>query len=224
MKNKLTLLIALSSIITIILTFGAFNKPDSHKNENITNIEEIVDEETEPPSAVVTTTSTAITTTTTTITTTTTKPLERYPEARLIWDTMISWGWTPETCAGIMGNMMAEIGGGTLDLSRWDSNDGCGYGLIQWSDKRRSLIKRRYGNYPTISEQLVYMRDEMFGTNNTPRQIDEDILSVVLNENGKQTPESVAFMFALKFERCANPYKPYRKEYARKAYNYFMNK
>lgn len=77
-------------------------------------------------------------------------PTGEYPEAQLIWNTMISWGWTPETCAGIIGNMMAEIGGGTLNLSNWNSNGGCGYGLIQWTSGRRSTLKSRYGSYPTI--------------------------------------------------------------------------
>ena len=87
-------------------------------------------------------------------------PTGEYPEAQLIWDTMISWVWTAETCAGIIGNMMAEIGGGTLNLSNWNSNDGCGYGLIQWTSNRRSVLKSRYGSYPTIEQQLIFMRDE----------------------------------------------------------------
>ena len=217
MKNKLTLLIALSSIIAIILTFGIFNKPDSSQNENVINTEEVADES---PTTVVTTTTT---TTTTIITTTTTKSPEKYPEARLIWDTMISWGWTPETCAGIIGNMMAEVGGGTLDLSRWNSNGGCGYGLIQWTDERRSLIKSRYGDYPSISEQLIFMKDEMFGINSTTKQISDEVLNQVLNADGNQTPESIAFIFATHFERCAKQYRARRRGYARIAYDYFTN-
>ena len=100
-----------------------------------------------------------------------TLPTGEYPEAQLIWNTMISWGWAPETCAGIIGNMMAEIGGGTLDLSDWNSNGGCGYGLIQWTGSRRSLLKSRYGSYPNIEQQLIFMRDELFGTNSTRQQV-----------------------------------------------------
>ena len=151
-------------------------------------------------------------------------PTGEYPEAQLIWNTMISWGWTPETCAGIIGNMMAEIGGGTLDLSDWNSNGGCGYGLIQWTGTRRSTIKNRYGAYPTIAQQLVYMKDELFGTNDTCQQISANILSVIMNENGKQSPETIAFSFASNYERCARQYRERRKAYARIAYDYFMNK
>lgn len=151
-------------------------------------------------------------------------PTGNYPEAQLIWDTMISWGWAPETCAGIIGNMMAEIGGGTLDLSDWNSNGGCGYGLIQWTGGRRSLLKSRYGSYPNIEQQLIFMRDELFGTNNTRQQVSSSVLNRIMNTNGNETPESIAFCFASNYERCASRYRAKRQGYARIAYDYFMNK
>ena len=151
-------------------------------------------------------------------------PTGNYPEAQLIWDTMISWGWAPETCAGIIGNMMAEIGGGTLDLSDWNSNGGCGYGLIQWTGSRRSLLKSRYGSYPNIEQQLIFMRDELFGTNNTRQQVSSSVLNRIMNTNGNETPESIAFCFASNYERCASQYRARRQGYARIAYDYFMNK
>ena len=153
-----------------------------------------------------------------------TLPTGEYPEAQLIWNTMISWGWTPETCAGIIGNMMAEIGGGTLNLSNWNSNGGCGYGLIQWTSGRRSTIKGRYGSYPTIEQQLIFMRDELFGTNNTRQQVSSSVLNRIMNTNGNETPESIAFCFASNYERCVSRYRARRQEYARIAYDYFMNK
>ena len=143
-----------------------------------------------------------------------------YPEAQQVWETLLSWGWTPEVCAGIIGNIMAEIGGGTLDFSDWDSNGGCGYGMIQWIGNRRKLIKSRYGDSPNIAEQLEYMRDEMLGTNNTPRQISEKIYNKIMNAS---TPEEAAFLFATYFERCHENYRAMRRGYARRAYDYFMN-
>ena len=151
-------------------------------------------------------------------------PTGNYPEAQLIWNTMISWRWAPETCAGIIGNMMAEIGGGTLDLSDWNSNGGCGYGLIQWTGSRRSLLKSRYGSYPNIEQQLIFMRDELFGTNNTRQQVSSSVLNRIMNTNGNETPESIAFCFASNYERCASQYRARRQGYARIAYDYFMNK
>ena len=153
-----------------------------------------------------------------------TLPTGEYPEAQLIWDTMISWGWTAETCAGIIGNMMAEIGGGTLNLSNWNSNGGCGYGLIQWTGGRRSTLKSRYGSYPTIEQQLIFMRDELFGINNTRQQVSSSVLNKIMNTNGNESPESIAFCFASNYERCASRYRAKRQGYARIAYEYFMNK
>ena len=153
-----------------------------------------------------------------------TLPTGEYPEAQLIWDTMISWGWTAETCAGIIGNMMAEIGGGTLNLSNWNSNGGCGYGLIQWTSNRRSILKSRYGSYPTIEQQLIFMRDELFGINNTRQQVSSSVLDKIMNTNGNESPESIAFCFASNYERCASRYRAKRQGYARIAYEYFMSK
>ena len=153
-----------------------------------------------------------------------TTPIEidaEYPEATYIWNVLRSWGWSPETCAGIIGNMMAEVGGGTLDLSNWDANGGSGYGLIQWLNARRRLIKSRYGEYPTIDEQLEYMRDEMMGTNNTPWQFSNTAQynKVMYGE----TPEECAYAFACYFERCGESHRWIRRSYARTAYEYFMN-
>lgn len=151
-------------------------------------------------------------------------PSGKYPEAQLIWDIMEGWGWSPETRAGIIGNMMAEVGGGTLDLSNWDSNGGCGYGLIQWTSGRRDTIKRRYGSCPTIAEQLEYMKDELYGTHNTTQQVSDSTLSIIMNKNSQQSPEVIAYAFASYYERCASQYREQRKGYARIAYEYFMNK
>lgn len=145
--------------------------------------------------------------------------IEQYPEARQIWDTLTSWGWSAETAAGIIGNMMAEIGGGTLDLSRWNSDKGCGYGLCQWTAGRASGIKNRYGTYPNIDQQLQYMRDELLGENGVRSQVSEYERAQILQG---QSPEQVAYAFASYFERCGVNYRARRQGYARIAYDYFM--
>lgn len=113
---------------------------------------------------------------------------------------------------------MAEIGGGTLDLSRWDSDKGCGYGLIQWTSGRASMLKSKYGVYPNIEQQLQYMRDELLGEDGVRAQVTTAQKQQILN--GK-TPEDVAMAFASYFERCGKAYRARRQGYARIAYNYF---
>jgi hypothetical protein len=133
------------------------------------------------------------------------------------------FGWSEETCAGILGNMMAEIGGGTLNLNNWASDSSSGYGLIQWVGNRYSGIKTRYGNKPTVEQQLNYMRDELYGTNGVTQQVNTKELNIILNKSGSETPERIAYIFACYYERCVSYARAPRKGYARIAYDYFVD-
>ena len=150
-------------------------------------------------------------------------PAGDYPTATEIWNTLTSWGWSPETCAGIIGNMMAECGGQTLNLN-WASNGGSGFGLIQWMNGRYNLIMQLYGPLPSTQQQLAYMRDELFGSNGIKAQVSGDVLSVIMNYDGNQTPENIAMYFATYYERCASQYRAMRQGLARTAYEYFMSR
>lgn len=144
-----------------------------------------------------------------------------YPIATEVWLYMREeFGWNDEVCAGIMGNMMAEIAGGTLDFWHWDANGSSGYGMIQWIGSRRKGIEIRYGKEPSVKEQLLYMRDEMFGTNGVKQQISNSQLTAIME--GK-TPEQIAYDFARYFERCASYSYERRCGYARIAYEYFAD-
>lgn len=152
------------------------------------------------------------------------KQEQEYPEATFIWYYMKEeFGWSDETCAGIMGNMMAEVGGGTLSgLRNWDSCGSSGLGLIQWLGGRRSTIVARYGSVPTIEQQLLYMYDELHGTNGIGQQVGDKTLAIILNVDGTHTPEEIAFTFACYYERCAENHRAIRRPYARTAYEYFV--
>lgn len=144
-----------------------------------------------------------------------------YPEATAVWFYMKNnFGWSDIICAGIMGNIMAEIGGGTLNWSgKCLTDKRSGYGMFQWVDNRRKEIKNLYGDKPTMEQQLEFMYDELYGTDGATCQVSEEQLELILNGN---TPERVAHIFAIYFERCASySYGP-RKGYARIAYNYFV--
>jgi hypothetical protein len=149
--------------------------------------------------------------------------MNEYPIATKIWRIMKEeYGWSDELCAGIMGNMMAEVAGGTLKyLSRWDSNGDSGLGLIQWIGGRRKDICNKYGcQIPSIEQQLEFMRDEMFGTNGVRKQISDAQLDAIMNGN---SPEQITYDFARYFERCASYSYNRRRDYARIAYDYFVN-
>ena len=211
MKMKVTLLIALS--ITILCSFtllGAVEASAVPQEET---------EEVAPSTTVVTTTSI---TTTTVATTTTTKPVvvEKYADAKFVWDWLIARGWSEEAAAGVLGNLMAETGGRTLNLD-WDSEGGCGYGLFQWIGQRRVDLKAKYGVQPNIEQQLQFMVDELYGTDGVRIQVSAEQRNVILNS---ATPEECAYAFACYYERCHKNYRWFRRDLARTAYNYFTQK
>ena len=142
-----------------------------------------------------------------------------YPQATEAWIAMKTLGWSDETCAGIMGNLMVETGGYTLNLD-WDSNGSSGYGLVQWIGSRRDSIKAKYGVYPTIKEQVQFIYDELYGTDGVPVQVSDSQRDAIIYA---ETPEDAAYAFASYYERCASEYRAMRKEYAREAYSYFVD-
>ena len=55
-----------------------------------------------------------------------------YPAATQIWRYMKAQGWNDYVCAGIMGNLMTEVGGQTLDI-RYTLSSNSYYGMCQWN-------------------------------------------------------------------------------------------
>jgi hypothetical protein len=142
-----------------------------------------------------------------------------YPVATQVWQYMKNeFKWSDTVCAGIIGNMMAECGGCWTSDLHWQSNSSHGLGMIQWIGGRRNSIIKKYGNNPTVEEQLLFMRDELYGTNGVRRQVSEEQFNMIMNA---QTPEECAFAFATYYERCAEQYRAPRRGYAKRAYDYF---
>lgn len=79
---------------------------------------------------------------------------KEYPVACEVWRYLIeTCGYSESVTAGILGNMMAECGGHTLDL-QWNIYNSTGhYGLVQWSPKYHESIMGA-----SIYEQLVYLQ------------------------------------------------------------------
>lgn len=134
-----------------------------------------------------------------------------YPAATEAWYYMKEKGWSDEVCAGIMGNMMEECGGGTLNL-RWDAvgDSGTSYGLCQWHNGRKNNLLKNYGN--TIEAQIDFLEYELGNPN--------DYFS---NPNDYK---QVAYEFCIKFERPSNKEQKglNRKALAQTAFEYFVGK
>lgn len=143
-----------------------------------------------------------------------------YPVATQVWLYMKNeLGFSDTVCAGIMGNMMAECGGcWTSDLD-WDVSSSSGYGMIQWLGGRKQQLFSIYGNQPSIEDQLNFMKDELYGTNGVTKQVTDSQLDKIINA---ETPEDCAYAFACYYERCGEGHRWVRRDYARRAYEYFV--
>lgn len=145
---------------------------------------------------------------------------EEYPVATQAWLYMKNeLGFSDVVCAGIMGNMMAECGGcWTSDLD-WDVHSSSGFGMIQWLGGRKQQLFSIYGSNPSVENQLDFVKDELYGTNGVTKQVTDSQLDKIINA---ETPEDCAYAFACYYERCGEDHRWVRRDYARRAYEYFV--
>lgn len=143
-----------------------------------------------------------------------------YPAATEAWLYMKNeFGWSDTICAGIIGNLMAECGGcWTQDLD-WQINTSHGMGMVQWIGGRRTQLINLYGENPSITQQLDFVRAELYGLDGVTKQVTDSQLDKIMNA---ETPEDCAYYFACYYERCAEQHRYPRKGYARTAYEYFV--
>jgi hypothetical protein len=141
-----------------------------------------------------------------------------YPAAEYIWQYMKDLGWNDYVCAGVMGNLMAEVGGQTLNIQyNLYSSDGGYYGMCQWSKKYHSGI---YG-INDLNTQCDYLRDTIkyeIDTFGYKYQTNFN-LEAFLNLTDAQ---QAALAFAKTYERCASGSYAVRQRNAITAYNYFV--
>lgn len=137
-----------------------------------------------------------------------------YPAATQIWRYMKAQGWNDYVCAGIMGNLMAEVGGQTLDIRYTLSSSGY-YGMCQWS--------RGYSQVwgAGLETQCDFLRDTIkyeFDTYGFKYQKGFNFNSFLNMTDAQQA----ALAFAKSYERCASGSYGVRQKNAVKAYNYFV--
>ena len=229
MKKKLTLLVVLSICICLVAApiCGVIAAAAGNIEEETSSGEtaELPPSTTTTVATTTTTivassTTTSTTTTTQTTTTTTTKPKTKYPEAQIVWDALIDYGLSPEVASGIMGNIMAEVGGQTLDFSEWRYwSRGTHYGICQWGGGRKQDLLNNFG--PDLKDQVKFLLYELEREMNSYGYIyktgfgyDKFIAMTDV--------EQAALAFAKSYERCSSKYYNIRMTNAKKAYNYFM--
>lgn len=138
-----------------------------------------------------------------------------YPEATEIWLYLKNLGYNNYVAAGILGNIMAEVGGQTLNIQPYLGGSGF-YGMCQWSNK--------YANIKggSLKEQCDYLRDTIkfeFDTYGFVYQKNFDFNSFISLQDEKQA----ALAFAKCYERCSSRGYYTRQNNATNAYNYFVD-
>lgn len=121
------------------------------------------------------------------------------PAATEMWLIMKSFGWTDAACAGILGNIAYEVGGGNFKninpflYNKYETH----WGICQWSKEYFPEIQPTEHWTPNIREQLEFLRK----TITTPKKglsdcgFDEEYLMSVTS------PSRMARKFSLGYER-----------------------
>ena len=141
---------------------------------------------------------------------------KEYPAASVVWYYLTeTMGLNEHVAAGILGNMMAEVGGQTLDLQVDCSGRGY-YGICQWS--RKYMVYDITGS--NLDTQLGYLNETIedefavFGDLYTSGFTYQDFCNM-------QNAQDAAKAFAVVYERCGSGSHGVRKSNAVKAYEYY---
>ena len=125
-------------------------------------------------------------------------------------------GFNDIVCAGIMGNLMAEVGGQTLNIRYTLSSNGF-YGMCQWS---KTWYPEVWGQ--DLQGQLDFL--------NKTIKNEFSIFGYLYRKGftfdqflGLANEKDAALAFAKCYERCHHNYYAIRQTNATAAYNYFVN-
>ncbi len=142
--------------------------------------------------------------------------MEQNPVATQVWLYLKNeMGYSDHAAAGIIGNMMAECGGHTLELKWWIYNPSKHYGLCQWSAKYYPQMQGA-----SLEEQLAFMKEsfadviERYGYLYKKGFTYNDFITM-------DNCGDAAIAFCKIYERPGGN-QEYRRGLAQKAYEYFV--
>lgn len=137
-----------------------------------------------------------------------------YESATYIWKYLISQGFSESATAGILGNIMAEVGGQSLYIQYWLENSSY-YGMCQWN---RDYFPGVVG--ANLAGQCDYLMSNIEATFNTYGYLAGETYESFKNSSDCET---AALAFAKVYERCGFGSYSVRQSNARIAYNYFVS-
>ena len=140
---------------------------------------------------------------------------QEYPYATYIWRYLKNLGYNDYVCAGIMGNLMSEVGGSTLDIKYWLSNNRY-YGMCQWSKSYSDIWGKSLAEQCDYLSKTIKYEFDVFGSLYKKGFNYQAFLSLT-NE------KDAALAFAKCYERCASGGYSRRQRNATKAYQYFVD-
>lgn len=137
-------------------------------------------------------------------------PDNDYVQATYVWNYLKNeMGLNDYVAAGILGNIMTEVGGQTLDISKYSCRESNNYyGMCQWAGPRKDRLLNDFGR--TLEDQCRFLQVELF-----------EIIPETDSFYQLQDEKEAALYFAKKYERCAKWSYAKRQDYATKALQYF---
>ena len=143
------------------------------------------------------------------------KRYKEYPSASRIWQFLKSNGYNDYVCAGIMGNLMTEVGGQTLNLQCMIYGDGY-YGMCQWNPRHTKVFGKGINGQ---CEYLLSTIEKEFNTygSNYASGFNYNSFKNMNNE------QNAAIACAKVYERCASASYYQRAANAAEAYNYLAD-
>lgn len=143
------------------------------------------------------------------------KKFNEHYNATYVWQYLKGCGYSDVMCAGILGNLMAETGGQTLNI-KWNSRSSGYYGIAQWGPGYKSI----WGG--TLHQQCEFLIKTIAYEINTYGYAYQKGFNYSSFCN-LDSPEQAALAFAKAYERCGSGSYKQRMKNARIAYNYYAN-
>lgn len=140
---------------------------------------------------------------------------KEYPNAAYIWNYLKAQGFNDYVCAGIMGNLMAETGGQTLNINPYVYANGY-YGMCMWS-----LYYCPHVSGMSLKSQCDYLKKSMVTEFNNFGFCYYSGFNYNKFCNMMSAREA-ATAFAACYERCSSSTYYIRQVNADKAYKYFV--
>lgn len=139
---------------------------------------------------------------------------KEYPSATKVWKYLKEQGYNDYVCAGIMGNLMTEVGGQTLALNPYSSNEKY-YGMCQWNKAYVEIWGADLMAQCKFLDKTMKYEFDAYG-NKYKNNFDFESFKNLEDE------EKAALAFAKCYERCGSASYNVRQNNAEKAYDYFV--